>query len=353
MIQIAQGVLERWSGLPKITRLTWTLLGLVLLCIAPSMSHAVKIPGSGNLEHVASCTVRNITGAHSEAGSRYSGDGECSIVETGPNRSPRLVAKYQIQFTGRWHRSDQNHWEKIYIVEDRRRHADRPDPTPIEIWTTNVTCFLDPWQYPNPSPCRIHNAGITGTGSISFHPALTDYFNNPPEQIPPTSRLTDQQRTFLSQQYKDYLQRTGKILEQKLNASPTPYRTNLFPTILAPLAGQRFPSRTVVPIKLGAPQGMHLSSYLVRLEKKDVQGKWVSWTQLPVGQAVAGSVTGYTGFGAGVPPCCATSPGIWRISAQVSDPKSSGWSEWVEFIVMAPVTTPNSTVQRAPKMFGP
>lgn len=39
----------------------------------------------------------------------------------------------------------------------------------------------------------------------------------------------------------------------------------------------------------------------------------------------------------------------WMSSAQMP-PSFPGWSEWVVFGVMAPVTTPNNSVQHAPKL---
>jgi hypothetical protein len=74
----------------------------------------------------------------------------------------------------------------------------------------------------------------------------------------------------------------------------------------------------------------------------------VSHATLPVGAAQAESATGYTGFGAGAPPTFLSAPGVWRLSAQVTAPQQSGWSDWVEFVVMAPVT--NQALQ-APKGF--
>jgi hypothetical protein len=41
-------------------------------------------------------------------------------------------------------------------------------------------------------------------------------------------------------------------------------------------------------------------------------------------------------------------PGTYRISAQVSAPQATGWSQPVEFVV----TAPNKTIQKTPKMFG-
>jgi hypothetical protein len=128
------------------------------------------------------------------------------------------------------------------------------------------------------------------------------------------------------------------------------YLAGLAPLIRSPVAGQRFLTNTAVPIKLGAPSGMNVGGYMVRIERKDSKGRWVDHTTLPVGPLAAGSAAGFTGFGAGVPPAGTTSPGAWRLSAQVSFPQQSGWSPWVEFVVMAPST--NKALQPPLRSFG-
>jgi hypothetical protein len=141
----------------------------------------------------------------------------------------------------------------------------------------------------------------------------------------------------------------------------TPYRGSLSPIMIAPTAGQRFLNQSPVPIKLATPKGwtetqvnldgtpmINGRMYMVRVERKDPSGNWVPHTTIPVGAVQAESPGGYAGFGAGAPPGGITSPGSWRISAQISSPTATGWSEWVEFVV-AP---PNKAIQKAPKMFG-
>uniref|UniRef100_UPI0031405781 hypothetical protein n=1 Tax=uncultured Nitrospira sp. TaxID=157176 RepID=UPI0031405781 len=147
----------------------------------------------------------------------------------------------------------------------------------------------------------------------------------------------------------------------------SPYRATLSPIIHEPAAGQRFLNQTALPIRLGPPPqwagtnidintGLPLKTaesvtgYMVRIERKDPKGNWVAHTTLPLGSAQAESAAGYTGFGAGMPPGGITTPGAWRLSAQVSSPKQSGWSEWVEFVVMAPAT--NKALQPPTRSFG-
>lgn len=155
------------------------------------------------------------------------------------------------------------------------------------------------------------------------------------------------------------LARTNKRIRQGATKGPAV----VVPTILLPTPGQRFLNQTAVPIKLAPPQGWEVTPvgldgkpvntgrlYMVRIERRAPNGVWVSQATLPVGAYDAESATGYTGFGAGMPPGGFTTPGLWRMSAQVSSPTQTGWSDWVEFVVMAP---PSKTqAQRAPKMFG-
>lgn len=72
---------------------------------------------------------------------------------------------------------------------------------------------------------------------------------------------------------------------------------------------------------------------MIKLEYNNTQGLWVTHRTIPVTSADAQSPGGYTGFGAGAFP---SSPGAWRISAQVSAPNQSGWSNAVEFKVATP-----------------
>lgn len=105
------------------------------------------------------------------------------------------------------------------------------------------------------------------------------------------------------------------------------------PSILRPAAGQVFLAGNPIPIKLGSPVGWTVVTYMVKLELKNAQGIWVAHKTIPVGAPQAQSPGGYVGFGVGGFP---SSPGIWRVSAQVSAPNQSGWSNTVEFKVAAP-----------------
>lgn len=147
--------------------------------------------------------------------------------------------------------------------------------------------------------------------------------------------------------------------KQKLTGGLQPtaaFWASLAPSVSAPTKGQRFYNRTPVPIRLGPPMlpssqvelsgkpiysAVTVTGYRVRIERKDNAGKWIAQTTIPVSAAQAHSANGYAGFGAGAPPAGITSPGAWRLSAQVSAPNQSGWSDWVEFHVMTPPSSIN------------
>ena len=141
----------------------------------------------------------------------------------------------------------------------------------------------------------------------------------------------------------------GKLLQ----SATQPNVLRVIPTIQTPAAEALFFSNTSVAIKVAPPQGLAVTAYLVRLERRNVQGIWTLVTNLPISAAEAASPDGYTGWGApgnGPDPSRMVSlPGTYRISAQVSSPRPTGWSQPIEFVV----TAPTNAVQKAPKMFGP
>ena len=151
--------------------------------------------------------------------------------------------------------------------------------------------------------------------------------------------------------------RPAILLSAKVTAgsranTPT-YVQQLTPSILAPTKGQGFFAQSALPIRLAPPQGLNATSYLVAVQRRDPQGNWILQTNLPIAAAVAQSAQGYTGFGAGGTGtskslALLTAPGAWRLNAQIAAPNQSGWSDWVEFSVLPPIS---SAVKTAPKGF--
>lgn len=245
--------------------------------------------------------------------------------------------------------------------------------------TTTLSCPGDPWLNPSSLPGMIRCAKPTFETSEFFHFGWPQFlregfFSLSDRKVGPLPNSTG----FPYNRASLIAQRDAALKAEAAAAASALARTNkrirqgamkgppvVAPTILLPTPGQRFLNQTAVPINLAPPQGLVTEVgldgkpvdtgrlYMMRLQRKDAAGNWVPHATFPVGAPQAESATGYTGFGAGAPPTFLSSPGAWRLSAQISSPTQTRWSEWVEFVVMPPVTTPNKAIQRAPKMFGP
>lgn len=280
-----------------------------------------------------------------------------------------------------------SHWSSLGTYDSRTGVA-REDVTIKETGdvsggtaTTTLSCPGDPWLNPStlPGMVRCKNSTFETRGvdpRIRWFQHLREGFYSIAKMkvgpLPNSTGFPYNRAALIAQRDADLnaqavaeeaaLARTNKrILKGVTQGSAV-----VFPTILLPTPGQGFLNQTAVPIKLSPPQGMVETQvgldgrpvntgrlYMVRIERRAPDGTWTPHATLPVGASQAESATGYTGFGAGAPPTFLSVPGAWRLSAQVSSPTQTRWSEWVEFIVMAPVTTPNKAIQRAPKMFGP
>ena len=246
--------------------------------------------------------------------------------------------------------------------------------------TTTLSCPSDPWLNPSllPGMVRCKNPTFETSGfdpPIGWFQHLREGFYSLSDMkvgpLPNSTGFPYNRASVIAQRDAALkaeaaaaaaaLARTNKRIKQGAMKGPA----LVFPTILLPTLGQGFLNQTAVPIKLSPPQGMVETQvgldgkplntgrlYMVRLQRKDAAGNWVPHATFPVGAPQAESATGYTGFGAGAPPTFLSAPGAWRLSAQMSSPTQTGWSDWVEFVVMPPVTTPNKAIQRAPKMFG-
>ncbi|MDH4359604.1 MAG: hypothetical protein OEW33_02570 [Nitrospirota bacterium] len=240
-------------------------------------------------------------------------------------------------------------------------------------WVTTFSCPSDPWL--TGVTCTVTNVN----DSFSEHDPgyiLKNIDRGRRRGLPLSVPVIPAERNALIAQRNLQLaeqdnaeKKSNRRAAQRLQGAtqpPTPHRTVLSPIIHAPTAGQRFLNQTTVPIRLGPPPqwadtnigidggpiktAESVTGYMVRIERKDPMGNWVAQTTLPVGAIQAESAAGYTGFGAGAPPGGITTPGAWRMSAQVSSPRPSGWSEWVEFVVMPPAT--NKALQPPKRSFG-
>jgi hypothetical protein len=175
--------------------------------------------------------------------------------------------------------------------------------------------------------------------------SVLDFIKTPP-QLPYTAYMGKDARKSVNAQYQSYLaaqRREQQLLQGAAQSQGSSYSASLSPTVLGPVVGQKFYNQSPVAIKLAMPKGWIVSSYLVKLQTKDSAGKWFDHANIPVGAAEAQSAAGYTGFGAGAPPAFLSLPGSWRLAAQASYPKQSGWSDWREFFVVTALHPPANT----------
>ncbi len=352
-------------------------IGIFIITALPTQALSMGFSGVGS----APCNSggQNITGTFSSKGANYVTSGSCTT-------NGSLGTQITFPFKGEGRFADNIAVETIEVMP---APIDRPSH-PYGKWTTTYSCPTDPWLTPDPFPRTVEEPVVKcqviskNDFSPTWGPRKDGKPDKPLDNLftawrkwkPITSYyLTPPERTALVAKRDEDLKAESEALaqakaEKRLKSGlqqQSPYRTSLSPIIHVPAAGQRFLNQTAVPIKLGPPPqwadtnidvttgkpiktAESVTGYMVRIERKNPTGNWVAQTTLPVGAAQAESATGYTGFGAGDPPVGITTPGAWRISAQVSSPRQSGWSEWVEFVVMAPAT--NKALQPPTKSFG-
>lgn len=357
--------------------------GIGLFIIAAISTHALSMGFSGVGSAPCNSGGQNINGTFSSKGAKYFTTGTCTT-----NGSLGVQVTFPFKAEGRF--ADNI---AVETIEMTPASIDRPSH-PYGKWTTTYSCPTDPWLTPDPFPLMVEEPVVKcqvmskNDFSPTWSPSKDGKPNKPLDNLfnawrkwkPITSYyLTPPQRTVLTAKRDKDLnsesealakakaeKRRAAQLLQGAKQATAPYRSSLFPIVRSPVAGQRFFNQTAVPIKLAPPpqwadtnSGLDgkpiktaesVTGYMVRLERKDPAGNWMAHTTLPVGAVQAESAAGYTGFGAGAPPGGITTPGAWRMSAQVSSPRQSGWSEWVEFVVMAPAT--NKVLQPPTKSFG-
>ena len=305
-----------------------TVLAIGILCMTQGLVHAGSF-GDGTVYPAFSCGYTQISGRFEAKVANYTFSGGCL-----QSPSEKLVP---------WNGQGAHH-EGIGLTEETI-FLNGTSPYRGQIHFTMICAGLrseeDPWL----TKVKCGQFKIDVQGEIATQKLLLDaiYQRVQSRGGPLTASFSYDRNPLLAKRQTDLQAEVAKaekekrLAEQKLQAAtqaPSPYRAALSPIVRSPVAGQRFFKQAAVPIKLEAPGGLTIGGYLVKIERKDPKGNWVAQTTLPVGPVQAASPAGYTGFGAGTPPCCLTVPGAYRLSAQVSNPKPSGWSDWVEFGVI-------------------
>lgn len=354
-------------------RLTVTLgAGFALLVALTSLSFGLGFNGVGSAP--CSTATQNVVGSFSSGKAQYLSTGTCTTP--GSLGVPRTFP-----YTVKGAYANNIAEELIEIAAPPISQPSHPYGT----WRTTYSCPSDPWLTIDGPPfgpeslrvkCQILNR-MDNSPSEAYPrkyqdgkplPTLSDLFNAWRAYKPMSAWvLMPAERTALAAKRDADLKAEAQGEKRLRSATQTlaPYRMSLSPIITAPTARQRFFSQSPISIRLAPPQpwadtevrldgtpvktAKSVTGYMVRLERKDSNGQWVPHATLPVGAAQAESATGYTGFGAGAPPAFLSIPGAWRLSAQVTTPQQSGWSDWVEFGVMAPPT--NKILQPSVKSF--
>lgn len=227
--------------------------------------------------------------------------------------------------------------------------------------TTTLTCPSDPWLSPAFGAGKVacSHGTFTTSGQVQGNEARfwLDWLRNgfSGSALPNSTGFNYDRPSLIAQRDAGLtaemeaaaaLQQHNRQILKKVNPGPA----RVAPTVVAPLADALFLENSTVPIKLLPPQGMQVTSFLVKLERRDSQGNWVVFTHLPISVADATSPPGYTGWGApgnGKGPAMIAGRGTYRISAQVASPRQTRWSTPVQFVV----ATPNKAIQKGPRLF--
>lgn len=353
--------------------------GLALVVALASLSFGLGFNGVGSAP--CSSATQQMVGSFSSSKAQYVSTGTCTTPGS-------LGAPRTFPYTVKGAYANNIAEELIEIAAAPISQPSHPYGT----WRTTYSCPSDPWLTMDGPPfnqeslrmkCQIVNR-MDNSPSEAYPrkyqdgkplPTLSDLFNVWRAYKPMSAWvLMPAERTALAAKRDADLKAEATALakaqaEKRLRSAAqtaAPYRMSLSPIITAPGAGQRFFSQSPISIKLAPPQpwadtqidintgapiktAKSVTGYMVKLERKDSNGQWLPHAMLPVGAAQAESAMGYVGFGAGAPPAFLSIPGTWRLSAQVTTPQQSGWSDWVEFGVMAPLT--NKALQPAVKSF--
>lgn len=261
---------------------------------------------------------------------KFQADGKASYTFTGRCQAYRNDGTYsniRYYVDASWDPPQKVAFEvgRVYDLGNVAPDKFQPGPNNYTAFALRLSCPADPWLND-----RVCSAQTTATNHLEelFPAVKTGPF--------PLTRgaLIYAVQVRLRGEYERTTM--ARLRQQSVNISKFS-----FPSILAPTAGQRFFAQGVVPIKLAPPQGLNVTSYTVAFQKKDANGNWVNFTSFPIPVAQAQSPGGFAGFGAGGTgatkyPQLLTSPGAWRLAAQVAAPTPSAWSNPVEFIVTAP-----------------
>jgi hypothetical protein len=313
-------------------------LGVWLTFAPNAFSIGLDVVGKGPECSAPSMTI---SGDFTSTGATYTAGGNCH------SNTGSLGTEIPFSWTGRGAFSNNIAEEKIVVPPAPLSQASHP----YGEWETIYSCPSDPWL--TGVACTVTKTRSDGASNAK---ALESQFDSLRSQRPVTAAVTQAQRDALLAKRDADLKAIAKAeAEQRRGAEirqATPQQMvvgEIFaPTIRAPTPGQRFYVQTPVPIRLASPQGSSVNGYLINLEMKDPKNNWTPvYTNIGVDAAQAESATGFMGFGpdsGGMVGSFPLKPGTWRVNAQVSSPRPSRWSDWVEFGVIPPPPVNPATV---------
>jgi len=321
-------------------RLSMAMLGMAVLGIMAPQGASADIVGKA-----PPCTIDSISGNFTNTSATYAAKGTCRS-----SGSLGSTITFPWRVTGLY--PSANSTAKEDIVVDAPSISEPSHP--YGKWSATYYCPGDPWltQFYAPSTGKItcHIVSRYADTPVFKDNSLEEYFDNSFNYQPLTAiDLTPQQRNALLAKKDSDLKALAKTEEEQRRGAAvrqaTPHQIvvgELFPpTILAPTPGQQFYVRLPVPIRLAPSQGAVAAGYVISLEMRDVNNNWIpAYPNIGVDAAQAQSAAGFTQFGpdggqnkVGAYP---SRVGTWRVSAQVSVPKPSRWSQPVLFTILQP-----------------
>ena len=159
--------------------------------------------------------------------------------------------------------------------------------------TTTLTCPSDPWLGPPPGAGKVActNGSFNASGQIQDTRArfwldwLRDGFSG--ASLPNSTGFNYNRPTLIAQRdgalkaEADAAAALHKQNQQLLGAAKAGPPV-VAPAIVLPAVKASFLENTTVPVKLLPPQGVQVTSFMVKLERRDNQGNWVTFNNIPV-----------------------------------------------------------------------
>lgn len=279
----------------------------------------------------------------------YGFTGTCDLSIT------RLAFPFTVVWTGTGNYDPRNGqtYEQIVIPAPRIDEPSRLYGT----FTVRMHCSADPWLTPSircdqiaptvDAPLDKQAPNAQGWKQpYPLAPAILDAIRS--NARPFSSIMRQDSFNALNAEYQAYL--AQRKAQEIYGAGPAAIHPIGFPTILSPAAGQNFFAQTPIGIRLAPPSTASATSYLINIQIQTTtpparvgQPPSVGWVNVLPNQVVsaadAQSLQGWTGWGNPGPGRAAnyySAPGIYRLNAQITAPRQSGWSDWTMFTVTAP-----------------